>query len=725
MQEHVVTPVILCGGGGTRLWPLSNSATPKQFLKLGGDMSMLTQTAERVKNTEVAGLSFGDVLAIGAARHEALLRQHLPDARLLLEPFGRNSAAAVVAAALVSDPDDILLILPADHHIAFPDRFHEAIAAGLSKASDGHVVTFGIEPTFASTGYGYIELEDGDARVRQARRFVEKPDRDTAAAYIETGRYVWNAGIFLFRASAMIEAFQRLAPDILTAVKAALPERPRMDAEKQIVSLDRDAFAASPSISVDYAIMEKLSPIFGVPLEMGWSDVGDYKALWELSVRDGAGNAQIGPVELLDTENCYVRSEHLPIYMTGGKDMIVVANDKHIMICPIENAQDVKKLAQLSKKSAAAAPGLAEQARTILWDQFQMWGENAWDTDVGGFYECLDANGRPVEGAERRVRVAARQIFSFASSIELGWSDRAVAEDLVSKGLDYLLGDVRNPSGGWAHKTGADGKVTDPSEDLYDHAFIILAGATAYRVLSDERGLELALAALSHIEENWADPVHGGYMEGSAQTDERRANPHMHLLEALLALHAATSNPAHLKLAENIVVLFETTFFDARKNILREFYQCDWTPAEGERGQLFEPGHHYEWATLLTQFENISGRDLASWARRLISKAGSIQKGGPADFCVNVALSTGAIVDAKKRLWPQLEKLRAYSLHPDAVPPEAVAELFRKIKETYLDPAGRGLLIDEVGEEGQPLDKPVPASMLYHMVTAFAPFLKA
>ncbi len=723
MSEAVVNPVILCGGGGTRLWPLSNVETPKQFLKLHGNRSMLTQTADRVSASSASGLAFGTVLAIGAARHEALLREHLPSARLMLEPFGRNSAAAVIAAALAHDPEDILLILPADHHIAFPDRFHEAVHAGLARANEGHVITFGIEPTFASTGYGYIELENSDAPVRQAKRFVEKPDEPTARAYIDTGCYVWNAGIFLFRASAMVEAFEAHAPDILNAVKASLPSDPVAAITQGAVTLDRETFADCPSISVDYAIMEKVSPIYGVPVEMGWSDVGDYKALWELSARDTHDNAHVGPVEILDSRNCYVRSEHLPLYVTGLKDLIVVADDKNIMVCPIDNAQDVKKLAVLSKSKPAAAPGISEQARTILWQQFDMWAGKAWDNEHGGFHECLDASGEPVAGMERRTRVAARQVYSFASAIELGWERRDVAADLVSKGLDFLLGPVRNPSGGWAHKSGADGKISDSSEDLYDHAFIILAGATAYRILREPRGLDIALAALEHIETNWADRVNGGYREGEPAAAERRANPHMHLLEAFLALHAATGDTSHLELARNIVVLFETKFFDPRHDILREFFTSDWQPADGERGLLFEPGHHYEWATLLSQFERLSGRDLGSWRRRLIAKADSDGGSSVKPFGLNGVLATGKTVDAKMRLWPQLEMLRAHTLHPDMTDPDAVVALFEAIKSRYLDPAGPGLLVDEMGADGHPLDKPVPASMLYHMVTAFAPYL--
>ena len=705
------------------MWPLSNKDTPKQFLTLHGDTSMLTQTAERVRASSVRGVSFGPLLAIGAERHEGMLREHLPEARLLLEPFGRNSAAAVIAAALVHRPDDYLLILPADHHIAYPDRLHDAVAAGLDRAEEGHLVTFGIEPSFPATGYGYIELEDGTGRTRKARRFVEKPDEATAAAYLETGRYVWNAGIFLFRADAMIQAFKAHAPEIFAAVTSALPKDPVKSIAERTVTLNPSAFADCPSISVDYAIMEKVSPIFAVPVDMGWSDVGDYKALWELSPRDNDGNATAGAAHLVDTRDSYVRSEGLPIFTAGLSKMIVVANDRHIMVCPMDKAQDVKTLADRASAPSAPLKHVREQARSILYEQFDFWSRAGWDDQHGGFFESVDATGRPLEGAVRRTRVAARQVFSFASAVELGWDRTQVAADIVSKGLDHLLDAARNPSGGWAHLIGPDGRIADHSEDLYDHAFIILAGATAYRILGDSRGLDMALAALSHIEANWTDPEGGGYLEGSADTSERRANPHMHMLEALLALHAGTGDEAHLTRARDIIVLFESTFFEPRYDILREFFLSDWKPAAGERGLLFEPGHHYEWASLLSQFQAVTGRDLSSWRHRLIAKADRDGRSEDSLFCHNAVLATGAVADANKRLWVQLEKLRALRLHPQVTTDEDVALLFDGIRKAYIDPAGQGLLIDELDQDDNPLDKPVPASMLYHLVTAFAPFL--
>ena len=716
MSRIQLKPVILCGGAGTRLWPLSNGETPKQFLNLVGDVSMLTQTADRVARAHSNGLVFSSPLAIGALRHESLLREHLPGAQLLLEPFGRNSAAAVAAAALVSDPEDLLLILPADHFIAYPERFHAAIEAGIDRALKGHVVTFGIEPTFPSTGYGYIELEDASGSVRRAKAFVEKPDAATAARYVSSGRYVWNAGIFLFKASAMLDAFQSHAPDILSAVRASLPSVDRPFEAGDAIVIDPDTFENCPSISVDYAIMEKLSSIYGVPVEMGWSDVGDYGALWDLSDREEDGNVLVGKGGLLGTRGCYVRSEHLPVYVSGVQDLIIVANDRHIMICPRERSQDVKKLANLASEREAKHSDLHQKARQILIDQFELWLDRAWDDRNGGFFESLDGKGQPIGEAPRRTRVAARQVFSFASGTELGVCDAEKARTLIGRGLDLLLGSLRNPSGGWAHTSNADGSIADATEDLYDHAFIILAGATAYRVTGDERGLEMANAAMAYIKQNWLDPDCGGFFEGSSPNGERRANPHMHLLEAFLAMHAATRDQAYLDCARDMVVLFESRFFDPRTDILREFFHEDWRPLPGERGVLFEPGHHFEWATLLLEFERRSGRDTVSWRRRLIAKADREGSSTPVGFCFNAVLADGKPVDTRMRLWPQLEKLRAKFMH-DA-PQEEVSALLTAIEEVYLQPAGSGLLIDEVDADQKPLDKPVPASMLYHMVTA-------
>ena len=264
-----VTPVILCGGGGTRLWPLSTPRTPKQFLPLTGPQSMVAETLSRVSDE---GL-FNPAMAVGSFRHKDQLQAELPGVKLVLEPMGRNSAPAIAAATLLAEPDEILLILPADHHIKDVAAFHRAIRNAQPAACEGQIVTFGINPDFPATGYGYIEALPADSAAKPVARFVEKPDVETARTYIETGRFYWNAGVFMFTARVMREALEAHAPDILQSVEAALDEHGQ---------LDRTLFARCRSESIDYAVMEAANNIAVLPVSMGWSDVGDFRAVHAL-----------------------------------------------------------------------------------------------------------------------------------------------------------------------------------------------------------------------------------------------------------------------------------------------------------------------------------------------------------------------------------------------------------------------------------------------------------
>ncbi|MEE2878630.1 MAG: mannose-1-phosphate guanylyltransferase [Pseudomonadota bacterium] len=341
-----IKPVILCGGNGTRLWPLSTPQHPKQFLNLLGDQSMLEMTIARVQGTQHSSLSFARPMIIGAARHADLIGKLADSADILLEPFGKNSAAPVAAAALANQPDDLVLILPADHDIADVPAFHSALEHGVQAASAGSVVTFGIIAAHPATGYGYIEAASKMGDVIDVVRFVEKPDLETAKDYVASGKFFWNAGIFLFRAGDMLDAFAAHAPDILEAVKASMP---RGFGHAQCVShgtLDETAFAACRSESIDYAIIEHHNALKVVPVEMGWSDIGDFRALWERSTKDENGNVVIGDATLIDCRNCYVRSVGKPVSISGREDVVVIATEDEILVCDMSAVQSVKELAK-------------------------------------------------------------------------------------------------------------------------------------------------------------------------------------------------------------------------------------------------------------------------------------------------------------------------------------------------------------------------------------------
>ena len=267
---RIVHPVILCGGSGTRLWPLSTPERPKQFLALTSPSSLIEETADRFAKSDTPDLSFASLMVIGSERHANLLAEKLPSASKVLEPFGRNSAPAVAAACLSFKADDLVLILPADHDIRDLAAFHKAIHLGAIAASSGAIVTFGIEPTHAATGYGYIKSAAApDANVLAVEKFVEKPNASTAQSYLDAGGYFWNAGIFIFKAGIMQQALEKFTPEIVDCVKDALQQVTETDAV-----LDASIFIDCPDISIDYAVMERAENVKTVPVDMGWSDVG-------------------------------------------------------------------------------------------------------------------------------------------------------------------------------------------------------------------------------------------------------------------------------------------------------------------------------------------------------------------------------------------------------------------------------------------------------------------
>ena len=356
-QAVRLQPVLLSGGSGTRLWPLSREAYPKQFLALAGERTMLQDTWQRV-----AALA-GDTAPIVVANEEhrflaaEQLRQvGMEHAAIVLEPVGRNTAPAIAAAALhaVAQGDDpLLLVLPSDHVVRDVPAFQAAVRAAMPAALDGGLVTFGIVPESAETGFGYIQAEAGhpeagspqasrstagDERVRRVLRFVEKPDAATAQRYIDAGDYYWNSGMFLFRASRYLDELERFRPDILAAVRAAFGAAQR---DGDFIRLDRAAFAASPSDSIDYAVMEKTDRAMVLPVDIGWNDVGSWSALWDVSEQDAEGNARHGDVIAIDSHNSYAYARRL-VALVGVDDLVVVETDDAVLVAHKDKVQQVK-----------------------------------------------------------------------------------------------------------------------------------------------------------------------------------------------------------------------------------------------------------------------------------------------------------------------------------------------------------------------------------------------
>lgn len=351
-----IIPVILSGGSGTRLWPLSREAYPKQFLPLVGDATMLQATWHRV--AAIAGKA---PIVVANQEHRFMAAEQLRECNvtpqaLILEPIGRNTAPAIAIAALqalAAGDDALLLVLPSDHVVRDDAAFHSAVQQAAIAADAGKLVTFGIVPTAPETGYGYIKAHAG-VGVRAVDRFVEKPDLTTAQEYVASGEYYWNSGMFLFKASRYLEELETLQPAILIACQAALGKASR---DSDFIRLDAGAFAASPNDSIDYAVMEKTADAVVVPLDAGWNDVGSWSALWEVSDKDADGNACHGDVIALDCRNSYAYGTRL-IAMVGLEDVVVVETDDAVFVGHMDRVQDVKEIVGQIKRdgrSEAAA----------------------------------------------------------------------------------------------------------------------------------------------------------------------------------------------------------------------------------------------------------------------------------------------------------------------------------------------------------------------------------
>lgn len=343
----MLVPVILSGGSGTRLWPLSRKNLPKQFLTLGGDATLFQQTVTRTR-----GLAdIAPPIVVCSEEHRFLVAEQLRSlsvtgAAILLEPMPRNTAPAIALAAwqaLTQDEGALLLVLPADHLIGDTASFADAVGKAQPLAEQGWLVTFGIRPEGPETGFGYIKQAEaiGDDGFRVGR-FVEKPDAAKAAQYVASGDYAWNSGMFLFKAQRYLEELHEHAPAMHTASKAAF-EAAKSDLD--FVRVDKDAFASSPDNSIDYAVMEKTARAAVVPVSCAWSDIGSWDALWAASKRDHEGNRLEGDVIAIDSRNCFVRgTDRRLIAALGLTDIVIVDTPDAVLVAPRERVQDVRKL---------------------------------------------------------------------------------------------------------------------------------------------------------------------------------------------------------------------------------------------------------------------------------------------------------------------------------------------------------------------------------------------
>ena len=334
-------PVLLSGGSGTRLWPLSTPDLPKQFVPFFGDRSLFDLTLARLEG--LADLA-PPIVVTGSAHvglvQEALTRSGVGAARVIVEPMGRNTAPAAVAAALVSEPNDVLVILPADHMISDPAGFRSAVLSAASHARAGGIVTFGIEPTSPQTGYGYIEIgaQTGDAF--QVKRFKEKPDAAEAERLASDGHHLWNSGVFVVGSEFLMDEARAHCPRVVEGVMAALPED-----EGLLITLD-DSFERVEAISIDHAIMERTNNALAIRIDVGWDDVGSFRALLAVVERDLAGNHISGDVIVEDVSGSFIKATSRPLAVSGLQDVVVVETPDGVLVLPLDRSQDVGEISK-------------------------------------------------------------------------------------------------------------------------------------------------------------------------------------------------------------------------------------------------------------------------------------------------------------------------------------------------------------------------------------------
>ena len=363
-------PTILCGGAGSRLWPVSREGHPKPFIRLADNQSLLQKSFLR-------GFSINGVNDIITVTNRELFFQtedELAELKLknirsnyILEPFGRNTAAAIVSAAMYVrkefGDDAILLVLAADHLISNKEAFHTAVDKAVKLAESGRLVTFGIKPTHPETGYGYIEANGSDVV-----RFVEKPEIKTAQEYMDSGRFYWNSGMFCFRVDTILQELETYCPDVVTSVKMCLSASKELSGEKQKqLSLDADTFRLVPDISIDYAVMEKSNVVSVVPCDIGWSDIGSWAALSAVGESDENGNRVEAEALLENVKNCYIKSEERFVGAIGLEDLVIVDTPDALLVANKNYSQDVKKIYTTLKQNGNE---LYKWHRTV----FRPWG---------------------------------------------------------------------------------------------------------------------------------------------------------------------------------------------------------------------------------------------------------------------------------------------------------------------------------------------------------------
>lgn len=713
MRQAPTYPVIMCGGSGTRLWPASRPALPKQFLKLTGDRSLLQETAQRVLPLATGG---GRLLIIAGAAHGPTIRAQLAEigaeAAIVLEPEPRDSAAAIsVAAAWIGerDPDAVAVIVASDHHVPDHAAFRTSVEATLDAARAGAIVTLGVRPTEPATAYGYIRAAVGEG-VRPVEAFVEKPDAERAARYVADG-YLWNSGNFVAAARTLLGEMGDHAPDVLAGARAGLAG----GIDEAGMTRLGEAFRTAPKISFDYAVMEKTAHAAVLPVDFKWSDLGAWDAVWAAAAKDADGNSLPVGARGFDASDLIVRAPAgMRVAVVGASRLAVIAEPDAVLVCGLDSAQGVKAAAEWAAPGAHEGWPLTTLPEAARW--FKGWLETAalpvWttlgaDPATGAFREGLTMQGAAHDPV-RRMRTQSRQVMVCAASAAAGrpgpWAQ------VARRGFDYIQAKGRRPDGLYVTSLRPDGGVADDTPRLYEQAFVLLALAALHRLgdpaaAGEAAALAERLAVFRHAA--------GGFRE--AEPHPFQANAHMHLFETAQAWAAIDTGGRWAALADEIAGLALDRFMDRGSGLLNEFFDANWRPLDGEAG-LVEPGHHFEWAWLLNRWGTVRGDATAIETARRLYERGLGGVDARRGVALNSVWADFSPRDASARLWPQTEFLKAALVHGDTEGALTACNSLRR----YLDVGVRGLWRDKMRPDGSFVEEPAPATSLYHLYLAIA-----
>lgn len=711
-----VYPVIMCGGSGTRLWPSSRPARPKQFLPLVERRSTFQQTALRAM-----GVGGAEALVVVAgAAHRPILEAQLAEIGLegvlILEPAGRDSAPALAAAAAWvarRDSEAAIVALAADHHIPDAAAFVRAVDAAVDGAAGGAIVTLGLRPTHPETGFGYIRPEPGGEGLRKVEAFVEKPDEPLARRYMAEG-YLWNTGMFIARAQALLDEIARFQPEIVHRVEAALGGA---GPETSVAALGAE-FLQAPKISIDYAVMERTQKAAVLPVDFEWSDLGSWEAVWSASPKDVHGNALAEGTEVLDAERCLVRAPaHVRIGLVGVADLAVVVEPDGVLVSHLGASQRVKALAMAGAARSPAPETIVDPARLDLAETrawlgrwlrgaaLPLWMTLGYDHAGEGFVEAIGQDGQAT-GAHRRARVQARQCFVYASAHSLGYPGPWL--QLAERGWDAFVKRYRRPDGLFRALVDRGGEVVSDDVRLYDQAFALLALASLHQASGRADYRNQASGLLERLQ-GWRHE--GGFREQGERPFQ--ANAQMHLLEAALAWTEAGGGPEWTELAHSLAKLAAERFYLPNLGCLVEVFDSSWRP-DAER--VVEPGHQFEWAWLFHRYEALVGDSAHRPLVSALYAAGLAGRDAGRGVVVDELRDDLSVRSGAARLWPQTEWLKAACVVSAAETDTRLAAARALI--SYLMTPFPGLWRDRMMVDGRFADEAAPASSFYHLFCA-------